>query len=127
MAGSRFVAAGAGGFAALALLEAGCLSTLVWLIGPYVLDDRALDGAVEIVLITWRDAGREAADEQLRFELDAAGVGAHVSDDACELVESDTLVVRCEWAVEVDVPGTSWVVPLAFQSEASLDAHGQAR
>jgi hypothetical protein len=103
------------------------MSTVVWLVGPYVLDDRALDGAVEIVAITWSEAGRAAAEEQLRFELDAAGVGSHVSDDACGLVDADIPVVRCEWGVEVDVPGTSWVVPLAFESEASLDGHGQSR
>ena len=124
---SRWVAAGVGASAAAGALVLLVLGGVVWTIGPHVRDDRALDGAVRVVALTWAEAGRAAAEEQLAFELDAAGLGDAVPNDACALHEDAELrTARCAWSVRLELPG-GFVLPLGFASEAVIDADGRFR
>ncbi len=128
MAGSRWIAAWAGAAATAAVLVGSTASLAIWRIGPYFLDDRALDGAVRVAALTWAAADRGAAEEQLRFEMDDAGVGPHVPDDACEFFDDgEARTIRCRWAVTVVVPATEWAIPLDFESHVALDAEGRLR
>lgn len=128
MSRSRWVAAVGGAVGAGALIVGCVIGAAAWSIGPYVLDDRTLDGAVNVVAITWSDAGLDAAEEQLRFELDAGGIGPHVDASDCQFEESaHGLHVRCAWSVEVVLAPSSAVVPLSFVSQATIDATGHLR
>jgi len=110
--------------AALAVAAAGAGV----LFGPYFLQDRALDGAVVVAALDWRDFGRDVATERLQLELDKRGIGRQVQDEDCVFSQDgDERTVRCAWRVAVQVPLAGWVVPMAFTSEARIDPAGDLR
>ncbi len=95
------------------------------LIGPFVLDDLALDRTVRAVALDWRDFGEDKAVERLQYELDHQGIGSQVADEDCALVdESDERVVACTWTAEIAVPGADVAIPLGFRSRAHISASG---
>jgi hypothetical protein len=94
---------------------------------PYYRDDRALDTVVRVVALDWRDFGEPAARTRLEYELDHRGIGMWVEDRDCALSDGDVREVRCDWSIDVPVPGTRWSVPLAFSSRADLLPDGDVR
>lgn len=96
-------------------------------LGPYVRDDMALDWAVRAVALDWRDFGEEQALERLQFELDNQGIGPWVADEDCALanLEDDTArAVSCRWTAHIEVPGSDLVIPLHFESTATIAGGG---
>jgi hypothetical protein len=114
---------GAAGATALLVALAGAV--LVVTFGPSWWTDRALDRAVVVVADTWRDQGREAAEAQLSFELDAARIRAQVGEDACAWEEVQAqLRVSCRWSASVSVPLLGLVVDVPFRSVAQARSPG---
>jgi hypothetical protein len=109
-----------GAFAA-ALLLAPLL-----LISPYLLDDWRLDRLVVATALDWRDFGREKAETRLAYELDREHIGMQVTDESCELTQTEegTRMVGCAWDVDVEVPFSQWTIPLSFSSQARVLAEG---
>ena len=98
-------------------------SLLVW---PYVRDDLVLDRVVQAVALDWRDFGRDRAQNRLLYEFDHGEIGMHVRDEDCALSSSESgeRRVHCDWSVDVEIPGTGWVLPMRFHSGAELGADG---
>jgi hypothetical protein len=96
---------------------------LVW---PYFRDDLLLDRTVRAVALDWRDFGHDKAQTRLEYELDHLGIGMQVSDGDCGLFsdEGGVQAVRCEWGVDVVIPGIEVSVPLRFQSVAEIGVDG---
>jgi len=110
--------------AALAVVVTGAVA----LFGPFFLQDRALDGAVVVAALDWRDFGEDVATERLQLELDKRGIGRQVQDDDCVFSrDGEAREVRCAWDIVVQVPLAGWNVPLAFVSEARIDPAGELR
>jgi len=112
--------------ATLAVVLAGCAVGAV--VGPYVLDDLALDRVVRAVALDWRDFGEERAAERLQYELDHQAIGTQVGDQDCRLEsDEDDRFVRCRWVAELSVPGAGLVIPLTFRSTAQITKGGDIR
>lgn len=95
------------------------------LLSPYLRSDIVLDRIVKVVALDWRDFGEARARERLQYELDHRGIGLHVRAGDCTLsVIEGRRHVGCSWALRVPVPGAQMVVPLAFRSEAWVNADG---
>ena len=100
---------------------------LGWLFGPYILDDWRLDWVVRAVALDWRDFGSEKARIRLQYELDHQHIGGQVTDDSCRFEEIDaTRTVRCNWAVDVRLPGTN-ALSLSLGSGATIAPDGDLR
>lgn len=98
------------------------------LLGPYVMDDLALDRAVRASALDWRDFGLDTARTRLQYELDRQHIGLQVSDDDCAFTESEGVrEVRCAWRVEAAVPAVGWKIPLGFESRARILPDGDLR
>jgi hypothetical protein len=101
------------------LLLLGLGAAAVALVYPYVRDDLRIDGIVRMVALDWRDFGRARAEERLRYEFAAQGVGRHARPDDCRLVDEDDIRrVRCTWAVDIRVG--SRALPLGFSSDIQV-------
>ena len=113
------------GIAAMLLLLAALVSMIVVVL-PFVRDDMAIDQIVVAVVLDWRDFGLTAANERLQYELDHRGIGMYVGDEDCLLEETSdgTRVVRCDWTVDIAIPGFDQRVPLKFGSKAEMRPSG---
>ncbi len=102
------------------------LGPITVMAGPFVRDDWLLDRIVRAVALDWRDFGRDRARARLEYELDHNGIGLHVRDDDCTLVEEPSGVrrVTCAWEVRFVVPASGMGWPLSFGSEASIGTDG---
>jgi len=99
----------------------------VALLYPYLRDDWALDQIVQAVALDWRDFGKEKAVDRLRYEFSNRSIGRHVTESNCTLMlEGKAKVVRCDWGVEVQLPGDHRL-PLTFKSEARIGVLGDLR
>ncbi|MCB9669333.1 MAG: hypothetical protein H6734_07675 [Alphaproteobacteria bacterium] len=108
------------------LLGIGLVSAAAAFLYPYVRDDFRIDGIVRVVALDWRDFGRARADERLRFEFADQHIGRHTSPADCALeAVGEARTVRCAWTVMLKVAGRD--VPLAFDSTATIDPHGDLR
>lgn len=110
----------------LLLLVVAALAVPASALVPYVVDDQRLDRVVVAVALDWRDFGLDKAQERLRYELDAQGIGGHVSDESCALLPEPDGVrrVRCAWTVAVDLPWAEQTWSLSFESSAAIGAEG---
>jgi hypothetical protein len=114
------------GIAALLLFFAAVVSVIVVVL-PFVRDDMAIDQIVVAVVLDWRDFGLAAANERLQYELDHRGIGMHVGDEHCLLEQEPdgTRVVRCDWSVDIAIPGFIQRMPLKFGSKAEMRPSGE--
>ena len=104
------------------------LAIPVWVLAPFFLDDRRLDGIVRVVALDWRDFGEERARARLEAELDQRGVGSQVRDESCTFATEGTeRVVHCDWTVFVEVPILARTYPLSFTSVARITEGGDLR
>ena len=104
------------------------LAIPVWILAPFFLDDRRLDGIVRVVALDWRDFGEERARARLEAELDQRGVGSQVRDESCTFAtEGADRVVRCDWTVFVEAPILARTYPLSFGSVARITEGGDLR
>lgn len=111
---------------AVILLLLAILVSVVVVVLPFVRDDMAIEQIVVAVILDWRDFGLPAANERLQYELDHRGIGMHVGDEHCllEKAEDGTRVVRCDWVVDIAIPGIAQRVPLKFGSKAEMRPSG---
>jgi hypothetical protein len=110
---------------ALALALVLVVTTTAIVIGPWVRDHLRLDWVVRAVALDWRDHGLEPAKERLQYELDHQGIGRWVADQNCQFIEpSEQRTVVCNWTGYLHVPIVERIIPLKFQSKASIDASG---
>jgi hypothetical protein len=101
------------------------LAIPAWVLAPFFLDDRRLDGIVRVVALDWRDFGEERARARLEAELDQRGVGSQVRDESCTFAtEGSERVVHCDWTVFVEVPILTRTYPLSFTSVARITEGG---
>ena len=109
----------------LALALVVFLAIPAWILTPFFLDDRRLDGIVRVVALDWRDFGEERARARLEAELDAQGVGSQVRDESCTFgSEGADRIVHCAWTVFVEVPLLARTWPLSFSSVARITEGG---
>jgi hypothetical protein len=112
----------------LALALVVFLAIPAWVLTPFFLDDRRLDGIVRVVALDWRDFGEERARARLEAELDERGVGSQVRDESCTFAtEGGDRVVQCAWTVFVEVPLLARTYPLSFASVARITEGGDLR
>ncbi len=112
----------------LVAIPAIVLAALGFWVGPYFLDDWRMDQLVAAVALDWRDFGLERARMRLQYELDHRKVGLQVNDETCKMSREDgQSIVSCAWAVDLDLPFTSRVIPLRFSSRAAVMPDGDLR
>lgn len=112
----------------LAVVCMAALGAAVALFAPVFLDDRALDRIVAVVVMDWRDFGRDTAQDRLMLELDKGRIGPWVGDSTCTLDDSRGMKeVRCVWDTTIIIPLVDRQVPLSFSSYAAVDAEGRLR
>jgi hypothetical protein len=104
----------------------GLVSVPLATVLPLLRDDWALDRIVVAVALDWRDFGEDKARQRLQYELDHAGIGGQVSDEACTFgaEPDDVRAIACRWGVSVDLPLVTRRIPLAFESVARIDRRG---
>jgi hypothetical protein len=114
---------------ALSLLLFTAVVSMIVVVIPFVRDDLVLDQIVVAVVLDWRDFGLEAANERLQFEMDNRGIGMQVGDEHCVLEEPTAggYRVRCDWSVDIALPGVRRRVPLKFSSKAGIYEDGELR
>jgi hypothetical protein len=107
-------------------LAAGAVPVVV--LGPYVRDDLRLDAIVKAVALDWRDFGEARAVQRMEYELDHQSIGSWVEDNDCAMsTQGAERTVRCAWGIGIPVPATEWMIPVTFESVATVDPSGDVR